>query len=104
VRVNFDYDGGGLAKGGLFSILVNGKLAAKGRIERTQPYIFSADETAGVGIDDATTVTKDYKKFDNAFTGKILKIVLDLKPVGEAIKNAEAEGLQDARKKMALAN
>lgn len=81
VRVNFDYDGGGIGKGGTFSILVNGNLAAKGRIERTQPFVFSADETAGVGIDDATTVTTDYKQFDNAFTGKILKVVVDVGPI-----------------------
>lgn len=81
VRVNFDYDGGGIGKGGTFSILVNGALAAKGRIERTQPFVFSADETAGVGVDDATPVTTDYKQFDNAFTGKILKVVVDVKPL-----------------------
>lgn len=86
VRVNFDYDGGGIGKGGTFSILVNGKLSANGRIERTQPFVFSADETAGVGIDEATTVTEDYKQYDNAFTGKILKVVLDVKPIGEAVK------------------
>jgi len=83
VRVNFDYDGGGIGKGGTFSIFVNDNLVAKGRIERTQPFVFSADETAGVGIDEATTVTKDYKQFDNTFTGKILNVVLDVKPTGK---------------------
>ena len=52
--------------------------------------IFSADETAGVGVDDATPVTTDYKERDNAFTGKILKVTLDVKPVGAAVK-AEAD-------------
>ncbi|HAD14438.1 MAG TPA: hypothetical protein DCF33_18605 [Saprospirales bacterium] len=83
VRVNFDYDGGGIGKGGTYSIFVAGNLVAKGRIDRTQPFVFSADETAGVGIDEATTVTKDYKQFDNAFTGKIIKVVLDVKPTGK---------------------
>ena len=104
VRVNFDYDGDGLGKGGTLSILVNGKLSAKGRIERTQPFVFSADETAGVGIDEATTVTNDYKQYDNAFTGKILKVVLDVKPTAEATKAAEAKSLQEARQRMALAD
>jgi len=74
VRMNFDYDGGGVGKGGTASILVNGQSVASGRIERTQGMIFSADETAGVGQDDATPVTTDYKERDNSFTGKILKV------------------------------
>ena len=52
-----------------------------------------ADETAGVGVDDATPVTTDYKERDNAFTGKILKVTVDVKPIGEAIK-AEVETSQ----------
>jgi arylsulfatase A-like enzyme len=61
IRLEFAYDGGGLGKGGLATIYVNDKKAAEGRIERTQPIIFSADETADVGEDDATPVTEDYK-------------------------------------------
>jgi arylsulfatase len=57
IRMNFDYDGGGVGKGGTATILVNGEKVASGRIERTQPAIFSADETAAVGVDDATPVT-----------------------------------------------
>ncbi|MBK9323813.1 MAG: arylsulfatase [Bdellovibrionaceae bacterium] len=86
IRMNFDYEGGGIGKGGLATILVNGKKFASGRIERTQPNIFSADEGAGVGLDDATPVTKDYDEHDNAFTGKIFKVVVDVKPVGAAVK------------------
>lgn len=86
VRVDFAYDGGGLAKGGNVVILINGKVSAKGRIERTQSLVFSADETAGVGIDEATTVTKDYKQYENGFTGKILKVVVAVESIGEAGK------------------
>jgi arylsulfatase len=93
IRMNFDYDGGGVGKGGTATILVNGAKAASGRIEHTQAAIFSADETAGVGVDDATPVTTDYKERDNAFTGKILKVTVDVKPVGAAVK-AEAEAGQ----------
>lgn len=98
IRMNFDYDGGGIGKGGTASILVNGEKVASGRIERTQLGIFSADETAAVGVDDATPVTNDYKERDNAFTGKILKVVIDVKPMGEAVK-AEVD---TARTKLAL--
>jgi hypothetical protein len=104
LRLNFDYDGGGAGKGGLATLLVNGEKVASGRIERTQMAIFSADETAAVGKDDATPVTKDYKERDNAFTGKIHKVTLEVKPVGAAVK-AEAEAAQQESKvKKALSN
>ncbi len=104
LRMNFDYDGGGIGKGGVATILINGEKAASGRIERTQGMIFSADETAGVGMDDATPVTADYKERDNAFTGKILKVVVDVKPVGAAVK-AEADlGQRTAAMKKALSD
>jgi arylsulfatase len=90
IRMDFDYDGGGLGKGGIATILVNGEKVASGRIERTEAMIFSPDETAGVGVDDATPVTADYKERDNAFTGKILKVIVDVKAIGAAIK-AEAD-------------
>jgi hypothetical protein len=31
-------------------------------------------------------VTTDYKQYDNAFTGKILKVVVEVKPTGAAVK------------------
>jgi arylsulfatase len=104
VRMNFDYDGGGLGKGGTATILVNGEQVASGRIERTQPMIFSADETAGVGVDDATPVTADYEERDNAFTGKIFEVVVDVQPIGAAVK-AEADAAQkEAAVKKALSD
>ena len=86
IRMEFKYDGGGLAKGGAVTILANGKKVGEGRVEHTQAAIFSADETADVGQDDATPVTEDYKERDNAYTGKIHKIVLSVGPLGEAKK------------------
>lgn len=85
IRFEFAYDGGGLGKGGMGTLLVNDKKVAEGRIGRTQPNIFSADETADVGVDEATPVTEDYKQYDNAFTGKIDKVVIELKPAKTAM-------------------
>jgi arylsulfatase len=104
VRMNFDYDGGGIGKGGTATILVNGEQVATGRIERTQGMIFSADETAGVGMDDATPVTTDYKERDNAFTGKILKVTVDVKPIGAAVKAEAESGQRMAEVKKALSD
>lgn len=104
LRMNFDYDGGGAGKGGMATLLVNGEKVASGRIERTQMAIFSADETAAVGKDDATPVTTGYKERDNAFTGKILKVTLDVKPVGAAVKAEADAAKQESKLKKALAD
>jgi arylsulfatase len=104
IRMNFDYDGGGIGKGGTATLLVNGEKVASGRIERTQFGIFSADETAAVGVDDATPVTTDYKERDNAFTGKILKVTVDVKPVGAAVKAEADAAKQEIEVKMAVSN
>ena len=58
VTLDFAYDGGGPGKGGKATLLVNGKPVAEGRVEKTQPNIFSADETADVGIDNQTPVAE----------------------------------------------
>lgn len=104
IRMNFDYDGGGVAKGGTATILVNGKEVASGRIEHTQAAIFSADETAGVGLDDATPVTTDYKERDNSFTGKILKVTVDVQPIGAAVKAQADAAEHEAALKTAMSN
>ena len=100
IRLEFAYDGGGLGKGGLATIYVNDKKVAEGRIERTQPMIFSADETADVGEDDATPVTEDYKAYDNKFTGKILKVTVDVKEMGAGEKAAAAKAEAETAKKL----
>jgi len=104
VRLDFAYDGGGLGKGGTATILVNGNKVAGGRIDRTQGLVFSADETAGVGIDEATNVTDDYKQGDNAFTGKILKVVIDIQPIAAAQKVDEDKARKEAALKKALSD
>jgi arylsulfatase len=104
IRMNFDYDGGEIGKGGTATILVNGEKAASGRIERAQGMMFSADETAGVGMDDATPVMKDYKERDNAFTGKILKVTVDVKPMSAAIKADADTGQRTAAVKKTVSD
>jgi arylsulfatase len=56
---DFKYDGGGMGKGGVGTISVNGKKVAEKRIEKTQPGIFSVDDLADIGTDDGTHVA-DY--------------------------------------------
>jgi hypothetical protein len=80
IRYQFDYEGGdALGKGGKGTISVNGQTVAEGQIGNTTPFLFSADETADVGLDVATPVTEDYAEGDNAFTGKIERVTVELR-------------------------
>jgi arylsulfatase A-like enzyme len=82
IRFQFDYDGGGVAKGGMGKLYVNDKQVAEGRIERTQPAIFSADETADVGIDLATPVVEAIgAEAKSRFTGKVNKVTIEVAPL-----------------------
>ncbi len=81
VVLNFEYGGGGLGKGGMARLSVNGQQVAEGRIERTQPMLFSADETADVGLDNQTPVAEGIGigRDETCFTGTINKIILQVK-------------------------
>ena len=75
MTLDFAYDGGGPGKGGKATLYVNGKPVAEGRVEKTQPNIFSADETADVGIDNQTPVAEGIGIGpETRFTGKINKM------------------------------
>jgi arylsulfatase len=79
VTLDFDYDGGGPGKGGDATLYVNGESVAKGRVEKTQPNIFSADETADVGLDNQTPVARGIGiGAETRFTGKIHEILLEV--------------------------
>ncbi len=77
VRMEFAYDGGGLAKGGLVSLFIDGEAAGEGRIGATVPMIYSADETCDVGLDTGTPVSDDYTISTSAFNGTVKWVQLD---------------------------
>jgi arylsulfatase A-like enzyme len=105
IRYEFAYDGGGLGKGGVGTILVNGKKAAEGRIERTHPMIFSADEGADVGEDGETPVVEDYGiPAPYKFTGRIAKVTVELAPMPAPVKAAESKAHADVAQKKALSD
>jgi arylsulfatase A-like enzyme len=80
IRYEFAYEGGKEAgKGGTGTLFVNDKKIAEGKIGKTVPNIFSADETADVGVDHHTPVSEEYAQRGNEFTGKIEKVTIDLK-------------------------
>jgi arylsulfatase A-like enzyme len=80
VRYDFAYDGGGPGKGGTGTLFVNGEKVGEGRIERTQPGMFSADETADVGIDLGTPVVEAIgAEHASRFTGRIEKVTVEVR-------------------------
>ena len=78
VRMEFEYDGGGIAKGGGVTLFYDGNAVGTGRVENTQPMIFSGDETTDIGQETGTTVSPDYTARDSRFTGKINWVQIDL--------------------------
>ncbi|HXJ23154.1 MAG TPA: arylsulfatase [Polyangia bacterium] len=77
IGVAFAYDGGGIGKGGTITLIVNGKETAKGRVEKTEPARFSADETFDVGRDTGSPVSADYRS-PFPFTGTLKKVEIKL--------------------------
>jgi arylsulfatase len=77
VRMEFAYDGGGLAKGGAVTLYYDGQVVGEGRVEATQPIVFSADETTDVGDDYGMPVSPEYVG-RSRFNGKIDLIQIDI--------------------------
>jgi arylsulfatase len=81
IALDFAYDGNGLGQGGTATLSVDGNPVAQGRIERTQPLIFSADETADVGLDNQTPVAEGIGigRDETRFTGTIERVVVSVR-------------------------
>jgi arylsulfatase len=80
LRFQFDYDGGGPGKGGKGTLFLNGEVVAEGRINVTEAGLFSADETADVGIDLGTPVVEAIgAEAMSRFTGRIPSITIEVK-------------------------
>jgi arylsulfatase len=78
VRMEFAYEGGGLAKGGTVTLYYDGKPVGTGRVEITIPMGFSADEACDVGSDTGSPASPDYGPSGNRFTGQIDWVQLDI--------------------------
>jgi arylsulfatase len=78
VRMEFKYDGAGLAKGGRVSLYTDGTKTGEGRVEMTVPMAFSGDETCDVGMEGGSPVSTDYGPTGNAFTGEVNWVQIDL--------------------------
>lgn len=86
IRFDFAYDGG-MGKGGTGTLYVNDEQVAQGRIDITQAMIFSADETADVGVDLGTPVVESIgAEAGSRFTGHIPRVTVEVRDT-----NAKAE-------------
>ena len=78
VRMEFTYDGGGLAKGGSAALFYDGRQVGAGRVAVTMPMVFSADETTDIGYESGTPVSPVYTTHSSKFNGKIGWVQLDV--------------------------
>jgi arylsulfatase A-like enzyme len=78
VRMEFKYDGGGLAKGADITLYYDGKSVGSGRVKQSIPMGFSADEACDVGSDTGSPASPDYGPRGNTFNGDIRWVQIDV--------------------------
>jgi arylsulfatase A-like enzyme len=77
VRVEFAYDGGGIAKGGTVTLFVDGRKASEGRVNQTEPFAFG-EESLDLGHEAGSPVTYDYGRTgSNPFSGQVNWVEFD---------------------------
>jgi arylsulfatase A-like enzyme len=81
--------------GGTGRIFVDGQKVAEGDIPKTTAFGYSLDETFDIGCDKGAPVTDEYRPLA-AFSGKIIKVDVDLKPdvAGDAARHAKEQFAQ----------
>jgi hypothetical protein len=72
---------GGIGKGGVGVLKVDGKVVSTQKMAHTIPLILQWDETFDVGADTGTPVDDQDYQVPFRFTGKLNKLTLQLKPV-----------------------
>ena len=77
LRMEFAYDGGGIGKGGTAALFLDGKKIGQGRVDQTEPFVFSADETLDIGDEFGSPVTPDYPS-RRKFTGEVNWVQIDV--------------------------
>jgi arylsulfatase A-like enzyme len=99
VRVEFDYDGPGLGKGGTATLYLDGDKVGEGKVAATAAMIFSADDTCDVGEENGALVADDYP-VPNTFTGEVNWVEID---VSKAAADADHQIDPDELLRVAMA-
>jgi len=101
VRMEFAYAGGGLGKGGIATLYVDGKKVGEGKVAVTAAMVFSADDGCDVGVDNGSPVSPDYGARGNEFTGHVkgvqLAIAEDAVSLDHLVSPEEAVNIAMAR-------
>jgi arylsulfatase len=93
IRYHFNFEGDAPGGGGTGTLYVNDEKVTEAQIDKTVPFIFSADETLDVGGDLALPVTDDYPEGEkNQFSGKINWVRVDLEE--DSVSHLEPEELK----------
>lgn len=79
IEAAFEYDGGGMGKGGTLTLSVDGAKVASGRLDRTIPIQFSIGEGLDIGVDTGSAVAWTYT-LPFRFTGTITQVDVEVFP------------------------
>jgi arylsulfatase A-like enzyme len=101
IKYTFTADAAKPGTGGSAVLFVDGKKVAEGHIPKTQPFAYSADEGVDVGLDGETPVSNDYAQGNNAFSGTIAKVTVDIAP--ENLSDADQKAVDDGSRAAAAA-
>jgi len=100
VTFDFNYDGGGVGKGGEGTLSIDGEPVASTRFPRTIAFRMSLDETLDIGEDTGTPVSEDYQvPFD--FNGEIEKVTIQI--TDHPLTEEQLQTYREAQVKAALA-
>jgi hypothetical protein len=98
-RMEFEYAGPGMGKGGAVSLYLDGEKVGEGSVAATAALIFSADDTCDVGKEGGALVAEDYP-VPNDFTGEVNWVEID---VDDAAQDADHNLEPDELLRVALA-
>jgi hypothetical protein len=100
ITLDFNYDGGGVGKGGEATLTVDGTEMASERLPRTIAFRMSLDETLDIGQDTGTPVSEDYHvPFD--FTGTLEEVTINI--AEHKLTEEQLQQYREGRLKAALA-
>ena len=100
MTLDFNYDGGGVGKGGQATLTVDGEKVASEHLPQTIAYRMSLDETLDIGEDTGTPISEDYK-VPFKFTGELEKVTINI--TEEKLTEEQLEQYRQGRVRSAIA-
>ncbi len=80
VTMDFKYNGGGIAKGGTATLLVDGAQVGQGIVALTTPVTIALDSTLDIGMDTGTGISETYT-VPFRFNGTLEQVTIKLQPI-----------------------